>query len=111
MEYGTVTIDYRNKKFYFSTWIKNGIDASEKKFPIDFVPINNQLYVSFVWDTKISDKISKGDQIISIDNVSYDNISICTIMTNGSIFKNKNSVKLTTKNQNGELLETVIERK
>jgi predicted aspartyl protease len=111
LEYGIVTIDYKNKKFYFTPFNKNDIDASERKFPIDFVPRNNQLYVSFVWDKDITDKISKDDQIITIDDISYENVSICDIIIKESIFKDKNSVKLTTRNQKGEKVETVIERK
>lgn len=110
LEFGVVTIDYKNKKFYFLPHNQN-IDANEKKFPIDFVPRNNQLFVSFVWDNNLSDKISKGDQIIAIDDINYENVSICEVIIKTPIFKDKYSVKLTTRNQKGEQIETVIERK
>lgn len=110
LEYGIVTIDYKNKKFYFTPLNKNDIDASEKKFPIDFVPRNNKLFVSFVWDKDITNKISKGDQIIAIDDISYENISICDLITKPPIFKEKNSVKLITLDNKSNKVETIIER-
>jgi hypothetical protein len=110
LEFGLVTIDYKNKKFYFLPYNQN-IDANEKKFPIDFVPSNNQLFVSFVWDNNLTDKISKGDQIIAIDDINYEKVSICEVIVKNPILKDKHSVKLTTRNQKGEQIETVIERK
>ena len=111
LEYGIITIDYKNKKFYFIPSEENDIDASEKNFPIDFVPRNNQLYVGFVWDNNISDRISYGDQVVAIDDISYHNVNICDIITKDAILKNKSTVKISTLNQKGEKVETVIKRK
>lgn len=111
LEYGTVTIDYKNKKFYFEPYNQNDIDATEKRFPIDFIPENNKLYVSFIWDNDLLTKVSKGDQIIRIDDVNYEEVSMCNLITNSSIFKDKIKLKLTTKNQKGQIVETIIERK
>ncbi len=111
LDYGVMTIDYKNKKFYLSPYDHNAIDASEKAFPIDYVPRNNQLHVSFVWDTTIADKIAVGDQIIAVDNISYAQIDICDLVTKANIFKGKDSVNLVTRNSRGERVETVLERK
>jgi hypothetical protein len=111
LDYGVMTIDYINKKFYLTPYDHNAIDASEKAFPIDYVPRNNQLHVSFVWDNTLSDRITVGDQIIAIDDISYEHIDICDLVTNDNIFKGKDSVKLITRNSRGEHLETVLERK
>ena len=110
LEYGMVTIDYRNKKFYFSPPIKNDLGATEKKFPITFIPRNNKLYVSFIWAKNLTDIISKGDQIISIDEINYENLSFCDIIIKTHVFSDKKSIKLTTRNQKGEKVETLIER-
>lgn len=111
LEYGIVTIDYKNKKFYFSPFLKNEIEATENKFPIDVVARNNQLYIGFIWDNKLYDNLSVGDQIIAIDGISYENLNTCALIIKGSVFKDKNKVNLTTRNIKGEKFETMIERK
>ncbi len=110
LEYGIVTIDYKNKKFYFAPFLKNEIDATQKKFPIDFVPRNNQLYIGFIWDDKLDDNISVGDQIIAIDEISYENRNICDFMTKDAVFRDKDKVTLITRNIKGEKVETMIKR-
>lgn len=110
LHYGVVTIDYKNKKFYFAPFEKGDVDASEKQFPISYVPRNNQLFIGFVWDSQIANRISTGDQIISIDDINYENVSICDMMTQPPIFKGKNRAKLVTQNRQGEKVETIIER-
>jgi hypothetical protein len=111
LEYGVVTIDYKNKKFYFTPFEQKEINLIEKMFPFDFIPANNKLYVSFIWDYDLTIKISKGDQIIAIDDINYENITLCDLMTKESILKNKIKIKLTTKNKSGQIVETLVERK
>lgn len=110
IHYGIVTVDYKNKKFYFTPYAGTEIDISEKKFPVSFVPNNNKMLVSTVWDSSLYEKISSGDQVISIDGVNYENVSICDLILK-SILEGKDNINLKTKNKAGEVIETLIERK
>jgi hypothetical protein len=113
MEFGKVVIDYKNKKFYFVPFEKKEMNLSEKQFPVDFFPSNNKLYVGFVWDKMLEGKISRGDQVISIDGKNFESIDICDLV-NGTVVlndKQKNQITLTTKTGKGELVSTLMERK
>jgi hypothetical protein len=113
MEFGKVVIDYKNKKFYFVPFEKKEMNLSEKQFPVDFFPSNNKLYVGFVWDKMLEGKISRGDQVISIDGKNFESIDICDLV-NGTVVlndKQKNQIILTTKTGKGELVSTLMERK
>lgn len=110
LDFGIITIDYKNKKFYLIPFKEDKINASELKFPIDFLPRNNKLFVGFVWDEKLNALISNGDQIIAIDNINVENLNICDFITEKSIIKGKQAIKLTTKNKKDELKITFIEK-
>jgi PDZ domain-containing secreted protein len=103
-------VDYKNKNFYFIPFSSNEIDVREKQFAISFVPKNNKLFVSTLWENYLYDKISAGDQVISIDGVNYENVSICDLILK-SILADKDKINLKTKNKAGAIIETLIERK
>lgn len=110
LDFGITTIDYKNKKFYLIPFKEDRINASELKFPVDFLPRNNKLFVGFVWDEKLKASISNGDQIIAIDDINVENLNICDFITEKSILKGKQAIKLTTKNKKDELKITFIEK-
>ena len=110
LENGIVTIDYKNRKFYFEPFFSKEINLLEKDFPVELIYRNNQVQVGIVWDTTLADKIKAGDQIVAIDEISYENIDICNLVTKESA-KNKEKITLTTKNQAGEIQKTIIEKK
>lgn len=109
LQYGVVTVDYKNKKFYFNPYTTTDMDASEKHFPVNLVPKNNQLYIGAVWDSALNTKISVGDQVVAIDGVNYENINICDLLLK-SILKGKDKILLTTRDNSGKNIETIIER-
>ncbi len=109
LQYGIVTVDYKNKKFYFNPYATTDMDAGEKQFPVSFFPKNNKLYIGTVWDNKLNAKISTGDQVVAIDGVNYENTNICDLLLK-PILKGKDKVLLTTRDHSGKNIETFIER-
>ncbi len=109
LHYGIVTVDYKNKKFYFNPYTTTDIDASEKQFPVNFIPQNNKLYIGTVWDNDLKIKISPGDQVLTIDGINYENINICDFLLK-SILKGKDKILITTRDSSGKKIETIIER-
>lgn len=102
LDYGIVTLDFRMKNFYFEGF-DNPTDLNEKL--LGFTPIidNNKLVVGVVWDKELKDKVSYGDEIISINTFSVANANICDFFTNKSIFKSSDILKITFKTKEGEL--------
>lgn len=110
LRFGIVTLDYPNQKFYFEPYVDGDIDVDEKQFPLSIVPADDRLFVGIVWDEALSKKINIGDQVIAIDGVNYESISICDYLTS-QILEGKDKVMLTTKNELGEIQDTSIERR
>lgn len=108
--YGVVTVDYRNKKFYFDPFTTTDIDASEKQFPANIIPKNNKLYIGTVWDDQLNTKISAGDQVVAIDGVNCENYDFCDFLLN-PVLKGKDKVRLITRDNSGKNVETILERK
>jgi predicted aspartyl protease len=109
LEHGIVTIDYKNKRFYFSASAGYKIDLLEKSFPIDLVYRNGQMQVGIVWSDTLKDEIKAGDQVMAVDDVSYADIDICGLMRNGSRLKGR--VTLTVKNEAGKIEKVVVEER
>lgn len=63
LENGIVTIDYKDRKFYFEPFFSKEINLLEKDFPVEPVYRNNQMQVGIVWDTTLDDKIKVGDDL------------------------------------------------
>jgi PDZ domain-containing secreted protein len=68
------------------------------------------MQVGIVWDTTLDGKVKAGDQIIAIDEISYENIDVCDLITKEST-NSKEKITLTTKNQAREIQKTIIEKK
>ena len=79
-KYGIVTLDYINKMFYFAPFSKEEIELAEKQWPYTSTYNDGKLVVGIVWDKKWEGKINVGDQIISLDGISYENAQLCELL-------------------------------
>lgn len=109
LQYGVVTVDYKHKKFYFSPYTLTDTDTREKRFPINIVPKGDQIFIGTVWSDALSSKISAGDQVIAIDGVNYEKTDLCALFL-APILKGKDSMRISTKNREGKIVETFLRR-
>lgn len=100
LKYGSVIIDYKNKKFVFNPFQKT-VDLNEKILGISPIIIDNQLVVGMVWEDKLKNEISFGDSIVSINGVDFKKINVCDIFTKESIFKRKDTLNIEFENNKG----------
>jgi len=106
LNYGTVTLDYLNKNFYFEPF-ESEINTEEKKWPISPTVINGQVVVGIVWGD-IKGEINLGDKIITVDSTNYENWDICKSNLG---LKDKNRATLTLKDKKGEIKQIEIQKK
>lgn len=111
LRYGVVTIDYKNRKFYFAPFAKESPDLTTEEFPIGLMPRDGKLWVGFVWDKTLEDRVRRGDQILSIDGISYEQTNLCELMLNPFSFIDRQHVTVKLKNAQGEVRELVITRR
>jgi len=84
LEYGVVTVDYINKKFYLEPFDASGsYDLAEKSWPLSFIPSGDKMTVGIVWDEKLRETIKAGDEVLKINDTVYENKSFCELLLNG----------------------------
>lgn len=108
LKHGRVTVDYKNKKFYFEPFSAAGTDLqAENHKPLAATIADGKLCVGMVWDKKLARKIAPGDQILSVDGVSCEQFTACDIMNNKHPTTRPGS-RLKIKTKRGQIEEVVL---
>ena len=83
LKHGTVTVDYRHKKFYFNP-DKNADTASmyllQKNWPVDFVPADGHLVVGTVWEPALQGEIMPGDELLRFGPLDFEKVVLCNML-------------------------------
>lgn len=108
-EYGTVTIDYRNKLFYFDPFsTTSDMKAATADFNVSPGFDQGKIVVGIIWDPALRDKLKHGEEIISINGILSSTIDPCDILTRNTPFVHETKLTLRVKHDNGEMSEVVI---
>jgi predicted aspartyl protease len=102
LNYGIVTINFKNKRFYFeSNKTKNNINEET----IGFKPtiINNKLVVGMVWNDQLKKEMNFGDEIIKINDMDIASIPLCNFINGEIQITNKKAFEMTIKRQDNSL--------
>ncbi len=108
LKYGLVTVDYKNRKFYFAPFTATGVDLQAKnRRPLAFTIAEGKLSVGIVWDKKLRHTIAVGDQVLSIDGVSCEQFTACDIV-NGKHPSVRPDSRLRIKTRQGVIKEVAL---
>lgn len=110
INHGLVTVDYKNKYFYFEPY-KESYNLQEKQFGFKPTVINDKLVVGIIWDDAIKGIVGIGDEIVQIDDINYENVTVCEIITQPSPLKSRQSAKVTFRNSAGDLTTLQLTKK
>lgn len=82
LKYGKLTLDYKNKKYYFQKYddLKE-INVNHKFNSFNPSYEDNKYIVGIVWDDKIKDRVCVGDEILSVNKIDFSVLTKCQIMT------------------------------
>ena len=81
LKYGKITLDYKNRLFYFENYDNIfEINLTEKVWQIEPTVENNKFVVGIIWDKSLINEINVGDEILKFDDTDYQNKNICEIM-------------------------------
>ncbi|NRA93889.1 MAG: aspartyl protease family protein [Psychroserpens sp.] len=109
LNYGVMTIDFRNKRFYFNAYSDSiNVDGD---FGITQTLKDNQLVVGYVWDKKLKDKLSYGDVIVELNGKAIDPLNICDYVVKESLLDGEKIVSLKVKNQQGNIIEIELNKR
>ena len=107
LDHGDITLDFKNKNFYFES---NASITLENKVPKYATTVVDDKYVvGLVWDKELAKEISFGDEIISIESFNVSQMSFCEILKLKKEWKNKSNYSLTIKNKENKITTIAIE--
>lgn len=110
LEYGSVTLDYIDKRFYFNPF-QNDLDLQEKTYGFNPTIINGKLVVGTVWDETLKSQLKHGDQILNVNGIDFTNYNLCDLIIQKSIFKQAKKLEMTVIDGKGnEKLLTLFKR-
>lgn len=78
LNYGLMTLDFINKRFYFEPFEKSEtIDIKEETWPISLSTNGEKTIVGIVWDDKLADILKPGDEVLEFGKYNYQEMSFC----------------------------------
>lgn len=110
LEYGVVTLDYKNQNFYFEPFPEAKTDLFRKELPISLIPQGNKLLIGVVWNKSLNDIISVGDQVLSIDDINFENMDECELFVSGFNFDKKDSYLFKIRDKQANTKEIQIDK-
>lgn len=110
LKYGVATLDYKNQKFYFEPHPKAKTDLFRKELPLSLIPQGNKLIVGVVWNESLNDRISVGDQVLSIDDINFENMDECELFVSDFNFDKKDSCLFKIRDKQGNVKEIQIDK-
>lgn len=109
LNYGIVTIDFINRRFYYKGDDKE-IDLAEKQWPFQPAFSNNKMVVGIVWQ-EAGESVAPGEQIVEIDGTFFKDVDLCNLLTNKPILEGKEQATATIKSKKGDQRKLKIEKK
>ena len=107
--YGIITLDYKNKRFYFDPF-EHSYDLLNKHYPISSMVMGNKVVVGVVWNDNLKGDVAVGDQILKIDSINYEFSDPCDLLSKSSPLKDRDSAKIVIKNHYGIVKTFVIKK-
>lgn len=99
LDYGKLTLDYKNKKCFFEPYLNNQeFESNQLQISLNF--IDNHLCIGKIWTKELSQQVQIGEKIISINDTNVENMTICEAIKNPPL--NGSSIfKIVVKKNNG----------
>ena len=94
LKYGLVTLDYNKKRFYYKPF--DNIDTSElSQKPMAILPTlqNDKLVVGIIWDKTLESQINLGDEVLSINGINIQTMSVCELFNFDNTSSNDEKVE------------------
>lgn len=77
-DYGTVTLDYKNKKFYFDSFSnEKEINVINNDWNVKPTYEKENLVIGIIWDEKLANVLNIGDEIIEVNNIDLRKMTLC----------------------------------
>jgi predicted aspartyl protease len=110
LKHGIVTIDFKNKRFYFDAK-QQVIDVSRPLPGVSPTFIDNKLVVGYVWDEELKNKINYGDEITKINDHNITGMRNCDFISLKQELEHTDTLHIEFRNKAGENSKLTIVKK
>ncbi|WP_299274791.1 retropepsin-like aspartic protease [uncultured Psychroserpens sp.] len=110
LNYGVMTIDFKNKRFYFNPYSET-LDVSKPMLGFTRTFKNSKIVIGYVWDEDLKTKLKYGDEVLAINDEVLTESKICEYVTKSSTSESLNQIKLKIKNKEGNIVDVLITKK
>ncbi len=107
LKHGIITIDFKNKRFYFEA-AGQPIDVSKPLPGFSPTVIDGKLSVGYVWDKKLKEELNYGDEIVKINDTDITKMDFCEFFTLKDIFEKQDTLAIEFKDKTGKLTKLTI---
>ncbi|NRB48004.1 MAG: clan AA aspartic protease [Saprospiraceae bacterium] len=108
LQYGELTIDYKNSKSYFRSYAE-ALGSKERFWTVSPTFMNGVLVVGRIWTKALPKNISVGDRIVAINGINTEDISDCSYLLN-PLLSNVEVATIKVQNSKGVIQEIEIRR-
>lgn len=108
IEYGVLTVDYKNSKSYFKPYTQ-APKPQEPLWNVSPTFIDGKLVVGRIWSKELNKELKVGDAIIAINKINTEEITECDYLLNNPL-NSLPRASLKVKNSKGEIHDFEIER-
>ena len=108
LKYGSVTLDFLHGRFYFEPK-DTSLDLSEKQWPFQPTLSGDKLVVGLIWKNR-SSQLKPGQQIIAIDDISFEHVDFCNLINRPPLLAGKETAEITVKDEEGNITRVRIEK-
>lgn len=109
-KHGLVTLDYKNKQFYFEPYKKGDVNMQVTDWPFTPTVKDNKLVVGIVWDKVWDNIILPGDEILQFDGKTYEGADICKILITSHKSTSERAKLVLRDVNNGEIKELEVSK-
>jgi hypothetical protein len=93
LDFGKVTIDYKNSKLYFEP-NGNERDLDEKSLGFSPTILDEEIVVGIVWSSNLPEKLNFGDPILKINALDISEMDPCEFFNKPSPFESEETFKI-----------------
>jgi predicted aspartyl protease len=109
LNFGIMTLDYKNKRFYFEPF-SNALEL-DGDFGFTQTLKDNKLVVGYVWDEDLKSKLTYGDEILQVNDLDINASNFCDFVVKKNVLRDFKTVTLKVKTQEGQILNLKLEKK
>ncbi|MDR2955232.1 MAG: aspartyl protease family protein [Prevotella sp.] len=109
LEYGFVTIDFKNGLFYFDPFSDQEQKPEKKKLTASLASSGDKYRIGIIWDKELRTKISPGNHVLAVDGNSLEGLTECEVFM-GKGLEEKDSYIFTVKDKNGNIKDILVKR-